>query len=244
MIKTKSRETSGAEGGDRRGPAVRQPPLRRLKAARPPRRREECPYPVNNTSARRVPDAPCRLPTEGGADTHGMRRPEAGNLHYCTDAENTPRTCHFLPLFAPRGSHRWWQRRAVYRIGTEGWGVVKASSRGARKKWQMRAEKWHKSTPSLFTMFGDRAEDGERRAEGRTEGKGQRTEITAETREPSIRLAAGINAKAKEILDHGTLGYHGNHQSILNRIKRRQLRGRAEPTAPVRQDFSTRAPRS
>jgi hypothetical protein len=219
MIKTNSRETSRAEGGDRRGPPVRQPPLRRLKAAPPPRRREECPLRDNNTSARRVPDAPRGLPTEGGADTHGMRRPEAGNLHYCTDAENTPKTCHFVPLFAPRGSHRWRKRRAVCRIGTKGWGVVNASSGGARKKWQMRAEKWHKSTRSLFTTFRDRAEDGERRAEGRMEGKGRRTEIMAETREPSVRLAAGINAKANEILDHGTLRYHGNHQSILNGSK-------------------------
>ncbi len=54
-------------------------------------------------------------------------------------------------------------------------------------------------------------------------------------REPSGRLAAGIEAKTNEIFDHGTRADRGNHQLVLNRRKRRQRRGRAEPTGAAGQ---------
>ncbi len=73
-----------------------------------------------------------------------------------------PQTCHFLPLLSGRGGRRGRKHRAVCRIGTMGSEMVGESSGGARKKWQMRVAKWHKSMQQLFTMSRGRAEDGNR----------------------------------------------------------------------------------
>jgi hypothetical protein len=77
-----------------------------------------------------------------------------------------PRSCHVLPLFAPRGGHRGQEPHAACRIGTKGSELANASSGGDEKQWQSRAAKWHNLTPLLFTIFrewprtGIRAEDG------------------------------------------------------------------------------------
>ncbi len=71
-----------------------------------------------------------------------------------------PKTCHFLPLFAARCGHRARKPRAASPIDTRGSELAYAWSNDARKKWQIRAAKWHNSTPLSFTMFRERAEAG------------------------------------------------------------------------------------
>jgi hypothetical protein len=95
------------------------------------------------------------------AAEHGQWHvPNAGDLHYCTDAENTLKTCHFLPLFEVRGGQRVRKRRAVCRIGTRGSELALTWSGDSKKKWHRREGKWQCESPRLFTISRGRAEGG------------------------------------------------------------------------------------
>jgi hypothetical protein len=67
------------------------------------------------------------------------------------------KSCHFLPLFAACGGRGERRHRAARQISARGSELADAWSGMARKKWQMRAAKWHSSTPWLFTISRGRA---------------------------------------------------------------------------------------
>jgi hypothetical protein len=129
----------------------------------------------NNTSASGTPGqfglVPRAEPEHIGS---GFRKPP---IYTCVQMLKTgPKTCHFLPLFAARGGHRARKPRAASRIVTRGSGLDYTWSSDARKKWQIRAAKWHNSTPLLFTKFRERAEAGNRGAGGIVERAAERQE--------------------------------------------------------------------
>jgi hypothetical protein len=99
-----------------------------------------------------------------------------------------PKTCHFLPLFAPGGGHQGRKARDVCPIGTRKSELGGASSGYAEKKWQIRAAKWHTSTALLFTMSRGRAEDEGRRTGIRSTSTSTRTS-TSTTQGDDVRLS-------------------------------------------------------
>jgi hypothetical protein len=120
-----------------------------------------CAYFAPRVRLERAPDAPRPLRTKRGEPRRiGIGLPKRPIYTSVRMLKTRPKSCHFVPLFAGRGRHRWRNVRAVCRIGARGSELVGASSGDARKKWQMRVGKWHKSTPSLFTMSRGRVDEG------------------------------------------------------------------------------------
>jgi hypothetical protein len=121
-----------------------------------------CAYFAPRVRLERAPDAPRPLRTKRGEPRRiGIGLPKRPIYTSVRMLKTGPKSCHFLPLFSGSGGHRRRKLRAVCRIGNGGSGLVGASSGDVKKKWQMRAAKWHKSTPLLFTMSRGRAEEGE-----------------------------------------------------------------------------------